>query len=47
MEEKLKDLKLSDNQKIPLYFGLSKAYEDKKEFLKIQGILIKKFMKKS
>ena len=34
MEEKLKDLKLSDNQKIPLYFGLSKAYEDKKEFSK-------------
>ena len=34
MKEKLKHLKLSDNQKIPLYFGLSKAYEDKKEFLK-------------
>jgi tetratricopeptide (TPR) repeat protein len=34
MQDKLKCLKLSDNQKIPLYFGLSKAYEDKKEFSK-------------
>ena len=34
MQNKLKSLKLSDNQKIPLYFGLSKAYEDKKEFSK-------------
>jgi len=34
MLNKIKDLKLDDQQKIPLYFGLSKAYEDKKEFSK-------------
>ena len=32
MERKLNNLKLNDFQKIPLYFSLGKAYEDKKNF---------------
>ena len=34
MQDKIRSLQLNDYQKIPLYFGLSKAYEDKKEFSK-------------
>ena len=34
MQDKLKTLNLDDDQKIYLYFGLSKAFEDKGNFLK-------------
>ena len=34
MEHKLNNLELNDNNKIQLYFALSKAYEDKLDFLK-------------
>lgn len=34
MQNKLKNLKLDDGQKIPIYFAISKAYEDNNDFLK-------------
>ena len=34
MQSKIKSLKLDNDQKIYLYFGLAKAFEDKGEFLK-------------
>ena len=35
MENKIKDHSLNNSQKIELYFGLGKAYEDMKKYKKV------------